>query len=174
MDIEKLKKVNQLATTLRSQGLASGRDEAANLAGQMSWQEEDNVDHIFKEESQPEQISIGEEKMDEQNQVKKEPVYDEQRMIEVFQKFADQFSSEIKKINEKVNEQEETIRQIAQRVVTMSEESSSGDKKTEEAKPSQQQLNTEQQEQKTEEKPRSGDYNSNDVSIEEFFYFGQK
>ncbi|MFW6311627.1 MAG: hypothetical protein ACOC1K_05265, partial [Nanoarchaeota archaeon] len=36
MDIEKLKKVNQLATTLRQQGLAPGRDDAAKMASSMN------------------------------------------------------------------------------------------------------------------------------------------
>ncbi|MFW6013555.1 MAG: hypothetical protein ACOCZQ_00445 [Nanoarchaeota archaeon] len=176
MDIEKLKKVNHLATTLRSQGLVSGRDEAANLAGQMSWEEEDNVDHIFKDNDQPapdRKCEMGDSQPEKQQEIKGN-VYNEEKMIEVLQKFADQFNAEINKLNEKINEQEETIRQIAQRIVSMSEENSSAEKDTSEKQQSQQQLKTEQEEQKSEDKPRSGDYNSSDVSIEDFFYFGQK
>lgn len=178
MDIEKLKKVNQLATTLRNQGLASGRDDAAKLAGEMSWEQEDNVDHIFKENNQAEEIksegrasSASEERKDE----KEKAVPDEHRMIEILQKFADQFNAEINRLNEKINEQEETIKQISQKLVNMrvGEQGSSSESVTESSNP-QQQLNTEKQKGKQEEQPRSGDYNSEDVSIEDFFYYGQR
>ena len=75
MDVEKLKKVNKLATTLRDKGLAEGRQEAAMLAGQMNYEDDQGMERIFseepKEEPKPEQASSEEQQKPEMQEVYK-------------------------------------------------------------------------------------------------------
>ncbi len=192
MNIEKLQKVNQLATTLRRQGLAAGRDDAAKLAGEMNWEKEDNVGHIFGNSNQEEKIVInGDNKQESQEGTgetsqtqEQKAVFDEEKIVSILQKFADQFSAEINRIDDKQKEQDEILRKLSENIVNMRE----GISAKENASSGQQQLNTQQthsgqqstqqpqqkKQESSDEKPRSGGYGSDDVSIEKFFYYGQK
>lgn len=192
MDIEKLKKVNQLATTLRQQGLAVGRDDAAKIAGQMNFDQDDEGLNKIMDTVSPgsEQIVINDGQAPQpQEQVstpqaqaapQMQPGISEEKFLEVLQSFADQFSAEVNSITQRVNRQEEMISNIQKALEVLANATPSqqaapqAQSSPQQAAPQERQetINVKEEEKKT--APRSGDYNSNDVSIEDFFYYGQK
>ncbi len=172
MDIEKLKKVNQLATTLRNQGLATGRDDAVKLAGNMNLGADDvglneimsTIDPPAPEPSyQQEQYQPAQEK----------PFMDEEKITKILQSFADQFVNEINSMNDKIKEQQETIYKLYNAVAEIEKAEQSAvqaDSNTEKRPEKQETIQVKEEK----ESPRSGGFNSDDVSIDKFFYYGNK
>ena len=113
--------------------------------------------------------------------------FDEDQIKNILQSFADQFSSEIKRMSEKLDFQEERILKLHEMINAQPEQQAPEieEKPVEqttiiepEVKPVQAPEPTPahvQQEQKPEsESPRSGGFSSEDVAIDKFFYYGQK
>ncbi len=184
MDVEKLKKVNNLARTLRQQGIVANQQDASHLAGQIAGNKpeqeitnvnvEDNQKVVISDQDTGEVLVEEPEKEQKQTETNKEQqvdrdTYTKEEVVNVLQKFADQFVSEINKIQTAVEEQNKRIMSMENSVNNISKPTVK-----EEEKP-QTTLNTQQPEQKKEENnPRSGEFESDDVSVEKFFYFGQK
>lgn len=181
MDVEKLKKVNQLATTLRDKGLADGREEAAMLAGRMNYGQGDSgMEGIFSEPKQEQKETPSEEKIEPEQQPAQQ--MDEKKIINILQNFADQFSKEVNALSDKMREQEQAMQEMAAEIKRMKSQSMQGQQTLQtQQQPQQTQAETQTQSQaqqtqsqpeQKQEKPRSGSYESDDVSIEKFFYFG--
>jgi hypothetical protein len=217
MNVENLKKMNVLADTLKKHGLAPTREDAANLAGTIVGdKEEQDLSRVI---IRPGQNMILQED-EEESKMEEEPRkrgFTEEQLKAILQNFADQFVSEINKLNQKIESQEQMINELTQRMANthnISEEDLKEELETgsdvvveqrekpqvedEEEKPqiyrpvAKEEQRTEKQESqqeperretvscaparpKTENKsPRSGGYTPDDVSIEKFFYFGQK
>ncbi|MGM5482786.1 MAG: hypothetical protein ACQESF_04960 [Nanobdellota archaeon] len=183
MDVEKLKKVNQLATTLRDKGLADGREEAAMLAGRMNYNGDSGMDRIFTgEESQKQEEPKAREVQESviASAQEKEGM-DEKKIIGILQNFADQFSKEVNSMNDKIQQQEQIINRLQTQIKSMASQQNS---QPMQQNTQQSQENNNNNTQATEPKennqqrqessqPRSGGYESDDVSIEKFFYYGQ-
>ncbi len=205
MDVEKLKKMNQLAKTLRNQGFVANQDDAAKIAGQivgrapeqeianlkitddqkMVITDSDTGDVLIKEgetkEEKPEQ---------RHSQVVKD-TYSKEEITNVLQKFADQFCTEINKITDKVVQQEKMLNEITNALNNLEKPTARSEDKPQttlrtnvpeekrasapEQKPVEQPKPVQQEAPKENgDSPRSGGYSSDDVSVEKFFYFGQK
>jgi hypothetical protein len=202
MDIEKLKKVNQLAVTLRQQGLAVGRDDAAKMASSMNLNYmDDDLNNIMNTvEKVNNKIVINDQEEEpniEQFKIQKE-VMDEEKVIKILQTFADQFVTEVNNLNEKILDQNKVINDLTSYVEHLKKQNSYFENSlknmnnqnmsqsmnvmpqetiTKPQQPIQENRNLNsfpKTEQKTSASPRSGNLNSNDVSIEKFFYFGNK
>ncbi|MFW5991527.1 MAG: hypothetical protein ACOCQX_04835 [Candidatus Nanoarchaeia archaeon] len=177
MDVEKLKKVNQLATTLREKGLADGREEAAMLAGRMNYEHGDQgMEKIFSNEKT--EVETSEPQQPEKQDDKQ--AMDEKKMLNILQKFADQFSQEVNAMNDKIKQQQDAIEKMAHEIGRLknqgavSQEPQQTLNKEEEQTTKQTQETQDTQKKEGNEQPRSGGYESDDVCIEKFFYFGQK
>lgn len=204
MDIEKLKKVNQLATTLRQQGLAAGRDDAAKIAGEMNFSQDDEGLNKIMDTMSPgsEEIVINDAQAAPAQEAPAAPASQpaptqgtpavsvpqaapvqqvqgvtEEKFLSVLQDFADQFSAEVNKITQRVSRQEEMITNIQKALevlanATPSQQSAPQSSPAPAQQERQETINVKEEEKKT--PPRSGNYDSDDVSIEDFFYYGQK
>lgn len=196
MDVDKLKKMNVLADTLKQHGLAASREDAANLAGEMvGTPDEQELSRIFVPDEQ-QSISVREERKMEATEER--VAFDEQQVKSILQNFADQFCEEINQLNEKVDSQAEKIESQAaeitrfqQIVQAMKEQPTQNvnlapavEQPVQQPEPAPQ---TEKQpvqlepapvqqlkQEAPKENPRSGGFDSSDVSIEKFFYYGQK
>jgi len=184
MNVDKLKKMNILANTLKTHGLAATSEDAVSLAGTMAGSKEEqeftkifvtDEQKIHVDEPENEKPTINQEELlkTQPEEKNNEKALDEMKGI--LQRFADQFCEEVNKINEKIDAHEEKFanyQEILTKVNTP---------KVEEEQP-QTQIITEKEEKTIEEipkeestnNPRSGGFESNDVSIEKFFYCGTK
>jgi len=186
MNVDKLKKMNVLAHTLKQHGLAATREDAANLAGDMVGTNED--EEYSKVFVQPDQsISIhdeeGEQMQNEQTGEEQKELFDEKQVKNILQAFADQFSSEINKMSEKLDSQEERIRKLHEMMNNQPETQQTPEieekpEQTTIIEPEVRQEPTpepvQQEQQPQSDSPRSGGFNSEDVAIDKFFYYGQK
>jgi len=169
MNVDKLKKMNVLADTLKEHGLAATREDAANLAGDMvGTKDEQDLSRVFVE---PEQSVT----IEQDEPAAPEPVVNEDKMKGVLQSFADQFCGEINKISEKLDKQDEQIAQFQKALdaINVQHVEEPAVEIPAEPVPEPAAIEPEPIEKPT-ESPRSGGYASNDVSIEKFFYCGQK
>jgi len=183
MNVDKLKKMNVLANTLKQHGLAATREDAANLAGDMvGTSDEQALSRVFVEPEQS--VKIEQDEPEEvQHMEPEQPAVNEDAMKNVLQSFADQFCTEINKLNEKLNQQEEQIAQFQKAIEAMNAQPAPEPEPvavtqepvavSQEPEPAPVQQTIEPVVEKK-EPPRSGSYESNDVSIEKFFYCGQK
>ncbi len=194
MDVEKLKKINLLANTLRQHGIAANRETAAEMAGRITGKEDDRFDDIITVEEQPsaEMTNEPEKSAGAESQMKEEKGISEERIIKVLQSFSDHFANELKKLEKKIEGQD---RKLGMFIAEYYKNSAAA--KAEESMAQfvsghvaqngamQQQVATVQQNLAQQQKPvqqnmasgghpRSGNYSSEDVAIEDFFYFGNK
>jgi len=168
MDVERIQKVNNLALDLMKQGLAQDREEAVEKA-----------EEVFKERDTEDYANI------RQTMEKVQP----ETRVEEQQKKSDDLSPEmIKEILEKNTKFIiKTFREFQEKIVEMEREISymknrmlnSSPKVKEVVSNVNTQSGQEQQQQPAQENsadnhPRSGNYKENDVSIEKFFYMGNK
>ncbi len=195
MDVEKLRKVNVLASTLKQQGLAASSEDAACLANTMvPGKCEEDLDKIF---AQADHSVAFDNKPEEQKAEKDKGTFTEEQVKNILQCFSDQFCAEIDKLAAKQAQLEEALSRLGSSngAIASKNEVSEQDIKDVMDEGSSVVLDTDekvQEEQKAEpepvakprveaphkeekqDSPRSGGYNSDDVSIEKFFYYGQK
>ncbi len=152
MNVDKLMKVNVLANTLKEHGLAASREDAASLADSMvCGKTDDNLAKIF---AQAEAI-----KPEEVPKVQQNTAMDEDSVRAILQSFADQFCGEVNRLTQKIDRLEDDLARHARK----SQEPAQA--KKEESAP---------EEPRQQASPRSGSYDSQDVSIEKFFYCGNR
>jgi len=118
VDVNKLKKVNQLTATLQKHGLAATSDDASVIAGEINNGENPN-----------ESInSIMDTKKEEQVEIKPSeasPMQEgisEEKFVEVMQSFADKFSDEINSMKNKINEQEQMIHKLSNNITNSAQQ----------------------------------------------------
>jgi len=174
MDVEKLKKMNVLADTLKSHGLAATREDAANLAGDLvgSPEEQEFSNGFIPDEPVAEEAPTSVEPIPE------EPAYNEEQMKKILQNFADQFCEQINKMETRLQQQDEQIESFKRVLETKNEDTPQVEETEAPAIPAEPITQTAPVQPQTTpapvQSPRSGGYDSNDVSIEKFFYCGQK
>jgi len=207
MNVEKLKRMNVLASTLKQQGLAATSEDAAYLANSMvSGKQEEDLDKIFQQADK----SVNAEEDSEEHR-EEEKSFGEEQIKQILQSFSDQFCTELNKLCEKQEQQAKTIAILEEQlqayqksevseeqlkdtlepgseVVVEKESEPQNEMPAENPEPQrempaenpepQRELPVEKTEpapkEQTRQSPRSGGYNSDDVSIEKFFYYGQK
>jgi hypothetical protein len=174
MDVERIQKVNNLALDLMRQGLAPDREEAIAQAEKI-FKERDTEDYANlrermddsqpKQEQQQQQNSEKELSQDEIKDILHKNKEFIVRTFKGMQEKIDYFEREMSFLKSKVNSIGPKVREVV----------------TNEApQPNQEQeTNQQEEEQPVQEKkgnghPRSGNYAENDVSIEKFFYMGNK
>ena len=188
MNVDKLKRVNMLANTLKQQGLAASSQDAVSLANDFSCgQRDEDLDHIFIQQKTEETV----EKVDvpaETPETKEKADFGEEQIKSILQSFCDQVSGEVNRISEKLENHEQVLSKLSEQLKAsesyvqerQAQEQHSikaPEQKEAEEQPKQQAPVQEQPspaQEKQQDKPRSGGYKSDDVSIEKFFYYGQK
>ena len=175
MDVDRIQKVNNLALDLIKQGLASDREEAIAKAEKI-FKERDTEDYAnirqTMEEVKPE-IKVEEQKSENTQDLSQEKV------SEILEKNTKFIVGKFKEFQEKITSLEREISFMKNRMLN------SGPSVKEvvsnvESQPKQEQQQTvapQQSAPQTAEKeshPRSGNYKDEDVSIEKFFYMGNK
>jgi hypothetical protein len=146
----------------------------------------------------PDQTKIN-ENMDVNTMNEEKKGFSEEQIKNILQSFTDQFCAEIKNLNEKIQCQEEMYNKLQEKFNGLSTQNAVGNQVVQEQVQEEKQTIVEQPKQvepqeqvqtqpvQTQEtkttcdtaKPpqssgRCGEYNSNDVSIDKFFYYGQK
>jgi hypothetical protein len=201
MDVNKLRKINQLSATLRKHGLAANNEEAVQMAGDIEGpnrgQEFSDVikqcDDMAKSEKSSYETEREAKMMHMEERAKG---FSEEQFINVMQKFADQFSEEINSMRKRMDMQENMIKQMSKNNSThmsarqeMTDEQAVKEIIAEHESPQTVVIHEEPSEAHHEvhvaeapsgrgapapRAPRSGNYKPNDVSIDKFFYYGNK
>ncbi len=186
MNVDKLKKMNVLADTLKQHGLAATREDAASMAGDMvGTVDETQFSKVFVEPDQ--KISIHRDESQETletEQAAERKVFDEEQVKNILQSFADQFSSEINRMTEKLSSQDEMIKElremleakkVAEPAARSRDEESHVQVHVAEEKPAEpMRAPQESVQRQAPSSPRSGGFSSEDVAIDKFFYYGTK
>jgi hypothetical protein len=171
MDVTKLQKMNALASTLKQHGLASGREDAALQAGNIVgvFDSDDEISRVFVAQNQ---VVKAEEKIEKVVH----PGIDEAQVKVVLQAFADQFVTEINKMAQRLDSYESLLVKMQQEQKQTVVIQHAPEPVQHEAAPVEVQAAPEHHEVKkeTHTSPRSGNFKSNDVAIEKFFYYGNK
>jgi hypothetical protein len=178
MDVERIQKVNNLALDLMKQGLASNREEAVSQAENI-FKERDTEDYADirerMEEPQPkeQQQQQSSENTLSQDEIKNILHKNKEFIVKTFkamQEKIDYFEREMAFLKSKVNSVGPKVKEIVTNEVPPPSQEPQAEQQQNETQTQQQQA----PEQKGESHPRSGNYAENDVSIEKFFYMGNK
>jgi len=173
MDVERIQKVNNLALDLMKQGLASDREEAVTKAEEI-FKERDTEDYAnirqTMEDVRPE-IRVEEQKRENPDNLSQEKVSEileknTKFIVTKFKEFQEKITSlerEISFMKNRMLNSAPTVKEVVSQVKVES--------RPEQKKTSQEESSPEA---KPENHPRSGNYKENDVSIEKFFYMGNK
>jgi hypothetical protein len=173
MDVERIQKVNNLALDLMRQGLASDREEAIAQAEKI-FKERDTEDYANLRErmddSQPKQEQQQQNSEEElsQDEIKNILHKNKEFIVRTFkgmQEKIDYFEREMSFLKSKVNSIGPKVKEVV---------ANEAPQQNQEQETNQQQEQQPAQEQKGNGHPRSGNYAENDVSIEKFFYMGNK
>lgn len=159
MSVENIMKINKLAQELLVQGIAKSRDEAVIKAQNMLNQEAalQGLDKIKENKSYAAA----------QNEAQEESVKNRlDRMQEYNDKRFEAYKNALVGLEKEITELKKIVSTPA-RLLNASSETRASDAPSE--------RKFEQREiKKKESHPRSGNYNSNDVSVEKIFYYGNK
>lgn len=168
MDIETVQKINALALNLMKQGLAQSRDEAVAQAEKMFKDcspEGDNYSSIR------ERMTTTDTK--EKSTVSSEDIPQE-KIKEILEQNTKFLVKKITEFQEKVASLEKELQSLKNKIAYRSIPSA-GEILTKEAtKESESNPKSVKSESVPAKHPRSGDYTDSDVSIEKFFYMGNK
>ena len=170
MDVERIQKVNNLALDLMKQGLAADREEAIAKA-----------EKIFKERDTEDYAEIR-NRMEDSPQKTETPQNSETELSQdeiknILQKNKEFIVRTFKAMQEKIDYFEREMTVLRGKVAAGTRVQEVATNETPKQEQTQQEtLKPEQSEQKSngESHPRSGNYAENDVSIEKFFYMGNK
>ena len=173
MDVERIQKVNNLALDLMKQGLAQDREEAVTKAEEI-FKERDIEDYANIRETMQE----GKEKTEEPTPETPKSELSEDKIKDILGKNTQFIIKTFKEFQGKLDSMQREIEFLRN---TSGRSSAVKQIVTNEVKdvppPVQEPKSEVTQEQKPasqESHPRSGDYKENDVSIEKFFYMGNK
>lgn len=184
LDIERLKKLNSLAGELKHQGIAHNHEDAAFLAVTMVGEQEEQClsdMHINDDQSlvireiikakpvKPQEESITQSAEGTLDIMTKEDVQ------QILQSFATQIVSEFNSLQEKIEQNNAQINQLVQKISALQ---SSAQKQVQEQVPVQRTLHAQPTQPVAAEpaavNPRTGNFATDDVSIDKMFYFGNK
>ncbi len=183
MDIEKLMKVNSLSKELQKHGLSENRDNAVGMAGDIiNAPEETEFSRIIAVKAPEEQPEEPEPQGEiKQNPEPQEKRFGKQEVIDILQRFADQFSTEVNTLNQKFQTQSEQLNDLRMQLQNVSEQTVREEKEARPsedvvAAPSEEKQNNSEQPSAEEKKPdpKSGNFNNEDVAIDKIFYCGTR
>ena len=167
MDVERIQKVNNLALDLMKQGLAADREEAIAKAEEI-FTERDTEDYAnirqTMEEVKPEMRV--EQRRENSNDLSQEKV------SEILEKNTKFIVNKFKEFQEKITSLEREMSFMKNRVLNSGPSVKEVVSHVKEEPKTQQ--NAPAHGTATENHPRSGNYQEDDVSIEKFFYMGNK
>jgi hypothetical protein len=192
INIAQLKKVNNLANTLNQHGLAVNRQEAANLARDINGGNE--MDYLNglnineKQEMEVVHTSNGQQMVMEQK--KSTSDFMTKNQVEcILQKFCDLFGEEMNQLNAQIKGLEIKFNYLQEQLLEAAKAPKSEPTVQQPQQSPQTTFNREPEnnpslgaEQQTAQQPspsddgnhKTGGYDSTDVSVEKFFYFGTK
>jgi hypothetical protein len=179
MDIERIQKINTLALDLVKKGLASTQDEAIEQAEKIFRVREDDV--VFTRSNMQDnslQVSTNDSGAFDTT-TKNESVQNKETTSSLGQ---DQIKDILEKntnfLVSKIRDFTAKIEDLHQEIALLKREMASNSQKMRQVQPRVQENRTsapvEQQPSQKEDHPRSGGFNDTDVSIEKFFYAGNK
>jgi hypothetical protein len=169
MDIERIQKINNLALDLMQQGLAKDREDAISQAEKV-FNERDSEDYNQIRETMQE---IKNENVPKENKSE----LSQEKVSEILERNSNFLVKKIKEFQEKVDNLEREIVMLKGQILNCKTQTRQPvvSEVTNSQEQNQQQTRSPQQVQaETSNHPRSGNYNENDVSIEKFFYMGNK
>jgi hypothetical protein len=182
MDIERLKKINDLAIELKKHNLAQTSDEAAKLAEEFYKQ---NSEEKTEEQKKPKIEEKENEIKTKEQQTGKKPEQEDKIISDSLteKKIELMFEIQEKKVMQDLEYVRSTVNFLKNRMELLNEEveklkgkaisSPISFQKKENEKETQANLQT-KKESDQEKSPRSGKYSSKDVDIQKMFYFGNK
>jgi len=153
MDVEKLKKMNELSKELKKHGMADSTKEAFAQAGQMM-RDEAVGDVISRSDKKPEQESS----------------FDKQYQI-MLERQNRQLSSEINTLKQTVAELKQVVEQLKKEPKPKPPEP---DPRPEPEPPEPPTVQSKLKKEEPKDNPKQGKYTSADVAVEKVFYFGKK
>jgi hypothetical protein len=177
MDVERIQKVNNLALDLMKQGLAQDREEAVVKAEEI-FKERDTEDYAnIRETMKQDQPEVKEEQKTSQSELSEDKIKDilgknTTFIIKTFKEFQDKLDSMQKEIDFLRNTSGRSP--AVKEIVTNEVKEVPPPVQEPKSEVAQEQKSQEQKPASQENHPRSGDYKENDVSIEKFFYMGNK
>ncbi len=184
MDIERLKKLNSLAGELKHQGIAHNHEDAAFLAVSMVGEQEEQClsdMHINDDQSLVVRELIKVKPIKPQEEGVKQSaggmldIMTKEDMQQILQSFATQIVSEFNSLQEKIEQNNAQINQLVQKISALQ---SSTQKQVQEQVPVQRTLHAQPTQPVVAEpaaaNPRTGNFATDDVSIDKMFYFGNK
>lgn len=171
MDVENIQKINNLALDLMKQGLAANRDEAIAQAEKVLKERETENYAEIRERMQETQKEESKETSEDLSPEKVKAILEQNtRFIaskfKEFQEKLEMMEREISFVKNKAISNGPTVKEI----VSQEKENKATQERT--AAPSAEEETKNDQE--NNQHPRSGGYNEEDVSIEKFFYMGNK
>lgn len=200
MDVEKLKKMNQLAALLRQNKLVEDRMEAAAMAGALAGEGQEIRDMFMITPDQKMVIKDDYVRTHDHTEAQQptKPGVTEERMLQVLQSFADQFVAAVNKLEAQMVVHEQLLREFkdfkdhaGQLQTTPVQHTTEGFTSQQPSAgvhtvaaqpatsvapsplevPSSTQM-AKLQNEATKDHPRSGSYKPADVAIDKIFYFG--
>ena len=168
MNVERIQKINNLAIDLVKQGLANDREEAIAQAEKI-FKERDSGYSSLKETTQ----EIHQEKKEEVKENASENLSQE-KIKNILEQNTKYIISKLKEFESKMTMMENEISIIKTKAASQITAPQPTVKEAVENVQSQNNAPTQQAEKPKESHPRSGNYEEDDVSIEKFFYTGNK
>lgn len=183
MDLEKLKKLNQLTKELQKHSFAFNSDEAFKQAGKVFEETQQELNHMIKDESENKisvPVSSEQTKNDQQSD------FLIQKKVEIMlemnnKKFIEEIQNlkqEISNLHLQVQNLKSELQNNVNREINTEHTASPAVKQTVQNEVVQQQepprVQETVQEKPKDPHPRQGNYTPEDVSIEKMFYYGNK
>lgn len=184
IDVIRLQKVNELAKALKMQGIVSTHEEASSLATELAGSKEDDLVFRGMHVDDNSQLVVMQEHQQNQQMEGAVPTkvvstadyYTKAEVEQVLQKLADQVCSEVNKWSEQLEQHAKNITFLHKTIEDLKKGAviarADETPQTRLNVPNVVQESVVQQPAASTPSARTGSFNSNDVAIDKFFYFG--
>ncbi|MBD3249001.1 hypothetical protein GF336_03070 [Candidatus Woesearchaeota archaeon] len=172
MSVEDIKKINMLAQELLDHGISASRDDAMKQAQEMLNKQLADSGEEKSTAADTETSMKADDSTDRMmNMVRRSKEYMDRELVK-FRKEMETIKAEMNAVKQKV----ESINKPGPKppMPPRPEPVDKGSNQQQNQQPQSQQQQPQQQEQKEESHPKRGNVNSEDVSIEKMFYYGNK
>lgn len=130
MDVNKLRKINQLTATLRKHGLAACNDDATEIASRINCRESEETFSSFISHKEPALCSQNTEESKNQDYIASNDNYSEnngqgeinmekqkglteEKVVKILQSFSDQFCEQINTLKSQIEKQNDIIKELS-------------------------------------------------------------
>jgi hypothetical protein len=171
MDVERVQKINSLALDLMKQGLAETREDAVRQAEKVFHSQDSESYNSMKETMQGVQ-----EDRNPKKQVSNEPELSQDKIKEILEQNTNFIVKKFKEFQDKMEFLQQNIDALGTKLarIQLPTADQIRSKPKEEAPVQQTEVSPTQTAEGKPIHPRSGDYKDEDVSIEKYFYMGNK